>query len=154
MTQPTLLDHLRALAEERDAKAVIDARVKELRAAFDEANKELFYAQRLGAEMIVRHETAVRKAGAEIYLNTGEKKPAPGVEVKIYKSLSIIDPAAALAWATEKQMALIPARVDEKALLAIAAAMTPPLPFVLQSEEPKVTIATQLKLEQLAEVVS
>jgi hypothetical protein len=76
---------------------------------------------------------------------TGEKKPVPGVEVKERVTNLITDPAAALAWAQEKRMALIPESLDEKALLKIASVA--PLPFVTKVTEPQAQLATTLVLE-------
>jgi hypothetical protein len=148
----TLLDHVRTLAQLRDAKTVIDERLKAAKAAFDEQHKEDLFAQRFAVDTIAKQELVVRVLGAEVYLNTGEKKPAPGVEVKVFKTMEIVDQGAALEWAKLTNMALIPERVDEKALYKIAAAT--PLPFVHYSEDPKVTIGTALKVEELVEVAS
>ena len=64
-----------------------------------------------------------------------------------------INEVSGLAWATEKQLCLIPAKLDVAAIKKLATVT--PLPFVMVSEVPKVTIATDLsKLDFSAETVS
>ena len=80
-------------------------------------------------------------APAEEYARTDNKKPAPGVEVKLFKRLDY-DAGEALAWARSKQMCLVPEALNIAAFKKIAQAT--PLPFVFYHEEPQVTIATKL----------
>jgi hypothetical protein len=148
----TLLDHVRTLAQLRDAKAVIDERLKAAKAAFAETHKEDIYAQRLAADTIVKQELAVRQLAGEIYLNTGEKKPAPGVEVKVFKTMEIVDATMALGWAQATKIGLVPETFDAKAILKVAAVS--PLAFVMYGEDPKVVIATELAVDEMAEAAS
>lgn len=152
MSGLSLLEAVRALAQERADKVALDEKVRALRTAFDEEHQAVLFAQRLASDTIAKRETTVRQLALETYLNTEEKKPAPGIEIKQYKTMSVLDKPAALVWAKQTGMALIPECLDEKALFKIAAAT--PLPFVLYTEEPRVTIATQLPAAELLEVTS
>ena len=147
--KPTLIEQLRALAIARVDKIAIDERLKAAKAAFDEANKEDLFAQRLAADTIAKQELAVRLTAAEIYLNTDNAKPAPGILVKIFKTMEIADKAAALAWAQQTKIGLVPETFDAKAILKVAAVS--PLDFVLYGEEAKPTIATELNLDDLVD---
>lgn len=149
MTGP-LMQQLRALADARAAKIAHDDESRALRLAFEEQHFGLFVAQKDAASTVAALETSVRTLAAEAYLNTQEKKPAPGVEIKRFKTMKIVDPGAALAWSQRTGMALLPEAIDEAALLKIAAAT--PLPFVHYGEETRVTIATQLNAAVYAEV--
>ena len=107
-------------------------------AAWTEANQGLITAlgnARVGQD---RAETALREAALGVYQQTGEKKPAPGVEVKLRTNL-IYEEAAALVWASEHKIALA---LDKKAFEKVAKAS--PLPFVLVEQTPFATIATEL----------
>lgn len=61
------------------------------------------------------------------------------------------DDTAALAWARETKMALVPESLDRKNFEKIAKAT--PLPFVTYRQEPRVTLATQLNAALLVEPV-
>lgn len=152
MSTPTLLDHVRQLAIARADKALLDERMKAARAAFDEEHKELIFMQRFALDLVTKAEAVVRQSAGEVFLNTGEKKPAPGVEIKMYKTMEIVDEKMALGWAQATKIGLVPETFDLKAILKVAAVS--PLAFVHYNEEPKVTIATQLRVEELAEVAS
>ena len=145
-----LMEQLRALANERADKLALDEAVKAARLAFEDQHKDLLFAQRLAGETIAKLELHVRLLGAEIYLNTGETKPAPGVVVKLFKTMEIADAAAALAWAQQTKIGLVPETYDAKAILKVAGVSA--LPFVLYGEEPRVTLATQLNAAELVEV--
>ena len=147
-----LLEMLRALANERADKVAIDEAVKSARATFEAEHQALLFAHRLAGETIAKLELAVRVLGAEVYLNTADKHPAPGVEVKLFKTMEIADKAAALVWAKQTNIGLVPETIDTKAVLKVASMS--PLPFVLYGEEARVTIATQLPAAELVEVAS
>jgi hypothetical protein len=150
MATLTLMDHVRHLAIARADKALLDQRMKAARVAFDEEHKELIFMQRFALDQVTKAEGVVRQTAGEVYLNTGEKKPAPGVEVKVYKTMEIADNAAALAWAQQTKIGLVPETFDAKAILKVAAVS--PLPFVYYIDDPRVTIATQLNAAELSEV--
>lgn len=97
-------------------------------------------------------EVALRAVAQDEYNRTKEKKPAPGVEIKLFKEYAI-DETAGLAWAKEKDLCLIPAKLDVAAIKKLATVQ--PLPFVVVSEVPKVTIAVDLsKLDLRTETTS
>jgi len=130
-------------------------RVQTLRHALEERRDALAEAQRQfnvthATELLDAKEWAVRVEAAEMGLKalalahfkrTGEAKPTAGVEVKLFKGYEY-DAAVALAWAKDKQMALIPEALDRKALDKIASVT--PLPFVTITETPKAQIAVDL----------
>jgi hypothetical protein len=149
MATLTLMDHVRHLAIARADKALLDQRMKAARVAFEE-HKELIFMQRFALDQVTKAEGVVRQTAGEVYLNTGEKRPAPGVEVKVYKTMEIADNAAALAWAQQTKIGIVPETFDAKAILKVAAVS--PLPFVLYIDDPRVTIATQLNAAELREV--
>ena len=129
---------LRKLRASRDGCAVV---LKARREAFDRENAALIANLRDDAEAVATAETALKAVALERYDITKEKRPAPGIEIKIYREY-LIDEAAGLAWATEKQLCLIPARLDVAAIKKLATVQ--PLSFVLVDEVPRVTIATDL----------
>ncbi len=94
----------------------------------------------VGAEVDAA-ETVVRTLALAQYDASGSLNPTPGVAVKLYETLHY-EADAALAWAREKQMALVPESLNRKAFEKIAKAT--PLPFVSVVTEPKAQIATDL----------
>jgi len=86
-----------------------------------------------------RLESAVRETALERYAVDGNKKPTPGVAIRVLTKLNY-DPAAALAWAKEHTIALA---LDKRAFSKIAN-VDPPA-FVEVTEEPQATIARTLK---------
>jgi len=86
-------------------------------------------------------EVALRALAAEEYERTKERKPAPGLEIKLFKQYAI-DEVAGLAWAKEKDLCLIPAKLDVHAIKKLATVQ--PLAFVTITELPKIQITTDL----------
>ena len=84
-------------------------------------------------------EKGLREAAIALYERTGEKKPAPGVEVKMGTKL-IYEEAEALGWAFDHHLALL---LDKRAFEKIAKASA--LAFVVVEQVPFATIATELK---------
>ena len=83
-------------------------------------------------------EKILREMALAEYAVTENKKPAPGLEIKIFQEIRY-DPAAALVWAKQHDLAL---RLDEKAFEKIANAS--PLDFVEIAQIAKCQIATDL----------
>jgi hypothetical protein len=136
----------------RAAAAIAAAALKARREEFDRENTPLILFVRQTAEAVAASETALKAVALERYDITKDKKPAPGIEIKLFKEY-VIDEVAAFAWAQLKELCLIPARLDVPAIKKLATVT--PLPFVLIDEVPRVTIATDLsKLDLGAEVMA
>jgi hypothetical protein len=88
-------------------------------------------------------EAEVRAFALLVHDATTDKKPAPGVSIAITTECRINEPEA-LAWATEKGMALKPATVDLAAIKKLALSGAVPMPFVELLDRPVVRIATNL----------
>ena len=123
--------------------------LREATEQFHKDNARLIQDAKVHAEAVAASETALKAVAAVEYEQTKEKKPAPGVEIKMFREYAI-DEVAGLAWAKEKDLCLIPASLDLTAIKKLATVQ--PLPFVKVSEVPKVQIATDLsKLDLGAE---
>jgi len=134
--QVTVVARLRRIAA--DLAAEMRARVE----AFDAANAAVLAHAKEAAADVDAAESALRALTLDHYGRTGEAKPTAGVEVKLYDTFALTDPAAALAWAKASGVALIPESVDQRALFKVA--KVSPLPFVAAAKEPRVSIATDL----------
>lgn len=129
------LKALHELRMERDASL---SRLAAIRAEFD-----LTYTASIGeaADLKARVdglELALRADALLHYMETGEAKAAPGLEVKQFTKLTYED-ADAFAWAQEHKVAL---KLDTKTFEKVAAAS--PLPFVTISKESRAQISTDL----------
>lgn len=138
---PTLTGSIIELQKLRRSRDDGAAELKARRETFDRVNAALIANLKGDAAAVDMAETALRAVALQVHRDTGERRPAPGVEIKMFKEYAI-DEIAGLAWATEKQLCLIPAKLDVPAIKKLASVQ--PLPFVLVDEVPKVTIATDL----------
>jgi len=86
-------------------------------------------------------EQKVRETALTEYEATLDKKPAPGIEIKEFTKLKY-DRTLAFQWAIEHDVALIPAKLDEKTFERVA--MTTRPDFVDVRHTPQVTIAKDL----------
>lgn len=75
-----------------------------------------------------------------VYRETGNKSPAPGISIKLYKVLRY-DPDDALVWARRNSPALVIETLDTKGFEKVAVTLGAP---VSEEEEPRVTIARDL----------
>jgi hypothetical protein len=89
-------------------------------------------------EQIGFAEEVIEAQALDTYTKTQDKKPLPGVTVKIFKGLKY-DEQKALAWAAEKKMCI---SLDKKAFEKVASAAN--LDFVEQIEEPRVQVSKDL----------
>jgi hypothetical protein len=137
-------DARRALAESR---AVLAAE----QAAFDAMNADLIAAREQANQRVLEAEATCRAIAQAHFEMTGEKKPVAGVEVKEKTTRTITDAEAALAWARESKIGLVPETFDAKAVLKVASVTD--LPFVATTVEPQVQLATDLE-KALAQVAS
>lgn len=130
------------LARLRSGLAKSKALLKERRESFETENAGLIeYITKVQEPIVAAAETAVKAVALSLYNENGEKKLSEGVEVKVFKSYAI-DERAALVWAKEKQLCLVPESLDLTAVRKLASVT--PLPFVSISEEPKVQISSDL----------
>ena len=131
------MEAVRKLAEARAGldflKAKIDARRAEFSASLAGDLDALAFAQREVDEY-----TNEVKAEALAEFEANGTKKFDGCEVKVFTKLDYPE-ADAFAWAKESGLALT---LDKKAFEKIAKAT--PLPFVVEVQEPKVTIASDL----------
>ena len=141
---------LRIVAEVRGESAAATDALKFKRAQFAEENEALLDYEKLTREALTAAEENARALVLAYFTETenASTTPSPGVQVKLYV-VPKYELAVALAWATEKQMALIPAKLDVAAFEKIAKAT--PLSFVTMEMEPRVTLATKLDPRLLVE---
>lgn len=147
MTAPTITSseiarRVAELAKLRRESAEHAERIRLAREAFERTYAVELLGARQAAAAVEIAETALRAVVAEHYATTQEKKPAPGIEVKLRRTLTY-DREAAFAWGKSAKLAIIPERLDDKAFEKIARAT--PLPFVTYADEPMVTLATDLE---------
>lgn len=141
MATETMLALAQRVADARREKAQLDAHVKAAREEFAAANAELFAQQNAAAAALTAAEHELRALAEATYKTTGDKKPAPGVAIKVGQAL-VYDASQALAWAQQSGLALVPESLDVKAFEKIAKATA--LPFVRYEEKPAVTLATDM----------
>lgn len=148
-----LLERVRALAEARRALVSRQADYAIAQRRFEDATRDLRLAMNQAKDAVAAAEVTVRALAAEEYMLTGEKKPAPGIEIKLRATYQI-DEQTGLAWAKEKGLCLIPESLDVAAVKKMASVT--PLPFVTVTHEPQPQIATDLDkaLSAVQELVS
>ena len=132
---------LRALADARRALGLVRGTLDQRRAALNVELRPMLDERDRLARGVGEQEEAVRAAALAYYAATGAAKPTPGVEVRTFAVLDY-DDAAALVWAKEKQMALIPEQLDARAFEKIASVTA--LDFVERREKSRALIATDL----------
>jgi hypothetical protein len=138
-----LAEQVRRVHRLRHSAGAYRTQYDERMAAFVRDNGDLVLALREEEARVEAAELALKSLALTHYKLTQEKKPTPGVEVKVYDVFTVTDEIAALAWAKKSDMCLVPEKVDTKAVLKIAAVT--PLPFVKHDTEPKASIATDLE---------
>jgi len=146
-----LQEAVRQVADARRTLAESRAALAERQAAFDAANADLIAAREAANQRVVETEATCRAIAQAHFEMTGEKKPVAGVEVKEKTTRTITDPEAALAWARESKVGLVPETFDAKAVLKVASVTD--LPFVTVTTEPQVQLATDLE-KALAQVAA
>jgi hypothetical protein len=137
------------VAELRTQSAEVTGEVAALEAALfeSEAYKTAKARRAQLAAALLEAETVAKQAGVDLYGITFEKKPAPGVGIRVNRSARY-DAAQALTWAREKKLFLIPEQLDAKALdkmLLGLSADAPPIGLDFSVEEtPTATLAADL----------
>lgn len=146
MSQPataTLVDAARRLVETRARAAELKAALARRSEIFAAGNAWLMEDKRTADDAVTAAESDVRALATAQYASTGNKKPLPGIEIKVYDVLKY-DAAQAFAWAQQKGMALVPECLDVRAFDAIAKATT--LPFVSHVEDARVTLGKVIEV--------
>jgi len=134
----TIRELAEALQATRAAAKSVTLVLEEKRLAFELENAPLIQAKAEVEKHLADADGALRAFALAEYRDTGNKAPGPGVEIKMMTRLSY-DPALALTWAMEKEVACT---LDRRAFEKVAKALE--LGFVKASEEPTVTVAQDL----------
>lgn len=129
----------------RQTAADIAATLKARREEWEAANAELIASNEAAKVALSEVEAALRKWGEAEYAATGNKKPAPGVGVRVSKKL-IYPERQAFDWALENAPVLIVRTLDKKAFEALM--KTQPQDFVTEEESVTITLATDLEAAQ------
>ena len=134
----TLQEQVVAVARLRNTERSLALAIGLAREAWEDRNRVEIdnYNAVLAAKNLA--EGALRARAVEVYNQTGNKKPAPGVEIKMFTKLTY-DEVEALKWASEHWIAL---KLDKAVFEKIAKAAPPD--FVAVTQEPQATIATDL----------
>ena len=110
----TLRKQVEALAVARDEAVLAESQVTEAYAVWlMERGAALNTAKLKAKERVAALEAEVRAAALAEYEATKEKRPCPGIEIKMNRVVGY-DPGKALTWAIEHSMALIPVQLDER----------------------------------------
>jgi hypothetical protein len=140
MVSEELLLMIHEVASIRRCQASLTAQLAELKKKFEEDNAELIQEVKGGAADLVLAEEKLRHLAANAYdTDPTNKKVAPGVTIKMFTEIGY-DKKLAFDWALEHKIALT---LDTKAFEKIAP--TANLDFVLVTQVPKATIATDLE---------
>jgi len=141
---------LKDLAELREAQSKLGKEILELSEKLNHTTeaKALQAAQESRkklSESINLLEDFIRKSALDDFSRAGVKPKVEGVVIKLFKTLKY-ERGAAEKWAREKMPELF--KFDEKGFekYAKAVAETMPVPCVKIEEEPRVEIATNLKM--------
>lgn len=140
-TNTPLVDRVRQLAQERAALATDKMLYDAAFAEFSAKSAPLFASMRAKEAAVKASELSVRALAVAEYQTTENKNPAPGIQIKVGTDY-IVDEAAALVWAREKKMCLIPESLDVAAIKKLATVQE--LPFVTAMPSPAATIAKDL----------
>lgn len=103
---------LHELAGRRQAYEKVKAKVDAKREAWEAENQPLLLSALAHKTALDHAEKLAREAAERHYEDTGESKPAPGVEVKIVE-VPVFEPVDAAAWARQYMPGLL--TLDEKA---------------------------------------
>lgn len=136
-----LLEAVRALHAARGTFADQTQQLAEARAAFDVAHAPLIRNVADAKAAVTSADTVVRTLAEAAYDASGSTKPIAGVTIVLSNTMDY-NLEVALAWAKEKQMALVPESLDVTAFGKIAKAT--PLPFVSYGKIAAVRIASDL----------
>lgn len=133
-----MIEKLRKLADLRRSLLIWMERKKEVIAEFEAANAALFEQLKKSVETVNLAETRLKADALAQFRLDGNRKPAPGLEVKDFMVLDYLEEEA-MAWGLKTGMAV---KLDKVAFEKIAKAT--PLDFVSFHYEPRCQIATDL----------
>lgn len=147
----TLAEALQELAQEnyfadqyKESADTIMAAIQETDAWKDYEKCKEIYKKHIDRAYELRE--IVSNLTIQAFQETGNKKPAPGVGIRVYKSLKY-NPDAALAWAKANNLdAAIQLNKSNFEKYAKGVADVMPLDFVEYLEEPKATISSDLSM--------
>ena len=128
---------LARLAEARMQNDALEAKRKQLMAAFLAEHADLYKALDVAANAEAEAAASVRTAAIDAYYHDGQKQ-RPGVTIRITKRI-IYEPAQALTWAIEHKLCL---GLDKRAFEALAKTQT--LDIVVVTDEPQAAIDSDL----------
>jgi len=131
-------EQVKRVANARAGLAEFQAALKAKQDAFDAENAQLLQLTGQARATVAAEEQALRAFAVTEYRATGETHPAPGVSIKLVKTVDY-DVDEAFAWAKTQGMAL---KLDEAALKKIAIAT--PITCAVVDEVPTAVIAQDL----------
>jgi hypothetical protein len=136
---------LRTVAALRKAKADTQETLQAVQAQINatplgERLSELYSALRDINERLGAQETEARLEAVQAFHQTGERKPVPGAEVKMFTTVKITDPAQAMRWAIDHAPSTI--TLNETKFGSAVSALS--LPFITVGEEPRGQISSDL----------
>ena len=134
-----LRNQIQAVIQARKKHADLASQRLAAQEMWELAHTELLDAFRESLDQKLEAEQALKDMALTTFRLTGEKKPAPGVEVKMFKVLDYI-PWDAFNWAVKHSLAL---QLNIAEFEKIAKVNTPD--FVTITEKPKATIAQDLE---------
>lgn len=142
-----LEDDIRKLADLRDEFSNIDGELEASRQAWLEANAELIMKRSALDDQIKTEEEFIRRDAVTEFTKTGNKKPAPGLQIKIVEKLEYPEEDA-VKWATYNNalgvLKIAKSKFDKAIKGEVAMGRTPPV-FVALSKGPQAQIATDLR---------
>jgi len=140
---PPANQHLRAAVQiTHEARVRYEAAIVEVNratVAFEDANRAKLGELQQAKAAAEEAEDQLRTLAVAHYQLTQEKKPVPGVEIKLVTEIDITDPKAALAYAKSIGLCI---QLDDKGYKALA--KTNDVPGATVTEVPKASIARDL----------
>ena len=134
------MDLQRAVVESREREHVLKVEKDAAYSAFLEANAELTRTYYDAGVVTNQAEEALREAALGKYEVTKDKKPLPGVGIRVAEKL-VYPEGQALLWANDHKMALV---LDKREFERLMKAQAVKPGWVTVQEEVSATIATDL----------
>jgi hypothetical protein len=131
------------IATVREARIAFNAEnglLTALRAAFDKSNAEIIERVANLKKKMAEEEERLRDLTLAVYDVTGDKKPAPGVGIRVVQKVEF-DEDKALVWAKDHRVCL---SLNEKAFKALAKTQWDPTMPCKVVETPQATISDNL----------
>lgn len=139
-----LRQELEALAAARVRAEVAAQVVREAKAVWEQQNAAALTEMEAAKAAATQLEGTVRTLAVMAGELTGEKRPAPGVELRVTTTVTITDQDAALAWARASRIGYVPETIDGKAIEQAATKAKLALPFLRTDTTFKAVVATDL----------